>query len=113
MSKLPHGITEEAVHDIGVLAAKMVTLAIESGVAWDHAVTALGMSAKSLAAGMPWENSPVQRTDHAQKAFNIGFNQQVRLAFVDGKGNLIDLGSASDAKTKLSVPGIEARIVFD
>lgn len=53
MSKLPEGITEQEVHTIGSLAATVVTQAIESKMAWDHAVTALGMAAKSLAVGMP------------------------------------------------------------
>lgn len=44
MSKLPEGITEQEVHAIGALAATMVTQVFESEIAWDHAVTALGMA---------------------------------------------------------------------
>jgi hypothetical protein len=112
MNKLPEGITEQEVHAIGALAATLVTQVLESGMAWDHAVSALGVAAKSLAVGMPWEDH-VQRIVHAQKAFGVGFNQAARVAYVDASGNPIEIASPADAKQKLSVPGVRSRIVFD
>ncbi|WP_342119442.1 hypothetical protein [Pseudoduganella sp. OTU4001] len=112
MSKLPEGITAQEVQAIGELAAKVVIQVFESGIAWDHAVTALGMATKSLAVGMPWEDQ-ANRIDHAQKAFGIGFNQKVRIAYVDVSGHQIEIGSPDEAKQKLTVPGAQARIVFD
>lgn len=112
MSKLPEGISEQEVHTIGSLAATMVTQAIESKMAWDHAVTALGMAAKSLAVGMPWDDH-VLRIAHAQKAFAVGFNLTARIAYVDANGKSIEIASPADATQKLSVPGVQSRIVID